>query len=315
MTIEYPSVLWSVLSCPYCKSRLIQKGRAAECTGCERRFGRSSFGQLDLRLDESRPYPLVFEVGSTLASSEVDFGVLSENPAPAVDWKGVDVPRHLNSEMLSWFPRASHDDSMVLDLGCGRSPHRNVCEHAGFTYVGLDYSSEQAPLLGDAHLLPFDDSVFEFVLSVAVLEHVRFPFCAMAEVFRVLKPGGSFIGTVAFLEPFHSDSFYHHTHLGVLNCLDFAGFSVQAIAPSKDWSVLSAQAPALFPVMPRWLSRWLVLPLEALHRVYLLVINRLLRGFPGRRSPPAVVLPHRTTGAFTFITCKPGSARARRRVG
>ncbi len=168
--------------------------------------------------------------------------------------------------------RAGHPDGgreLALDLGCGAQVHQEVCELAGFEYVGLDYSTPEAMLLGDAQALPFRDGAFAFVLTIAVLEHVPFPLLMMREAHRVLRPGGRLLGTVAFLEPFHQDSLHHHTHLGTLHALRFAGFRVEHIAPSGGWSGLEAQAHmGLFPSAPRWLARLLVAPLLALHRLW-----------------------------------------------
>ena len=163
----------------------------------------------------------------------------------------------------------------------------------------MDYESDKASILGDAHSLPFKDESFEFVLSIAVLEHVRFPFVMMREVFRVLRPGGVFIGTVAFLEPFHRDSFYHHTHLGVYNSLKEGGFKIEKISPSDKWTVLVAQASMiLFPKMPLFLSKLLVMPIQFIHKCWW----KLGSIFSEKASELTRI--NSTTGAFTFIARK-----------
>ena len=53
----------------------------------------------------------------------------------------------------------------------------------------------------DAEALSMGDQTFDFVLSCDVLEHVATPQAAIAEVFRVLRPGGELFLSI----PFHAD--------------------------------------------------------------------------------------------------------------
>jgi SAM-dependent methyltransferase len=51
-------------------------------------------------------------------------------------------------------------------------------------------------LRGDATMLPFADSSFDVVITSEVLEHIQDDVAAIAEMVRVLKPGGHFAATV-----------------------------------------------------------------------------------------------------------------------
>lgn len=53
----------------------------------------------------------------------------------------------------------------------------------------------------DLQALSFPDASFDLVVSSDVLEHVRRPIEAFAEIFRVLKPGGLNLFTVPLQEP------------------------------------------------------------------------------------------------------------------
>ena len=188
---------------------------------------------------------------------------------------------------------------MMLDLGCGDTVHRNVCEHAGFDYVGIDYYDEKAPVYADAHALPFKDNSFDFILSIAVLEHIRFPSVMMKEAHRVLKPNGLFLGTVAFLEPFHGDSFYHHSHLGTYNSLQEGGFNIISISPNAKWTVLDAQANmGLFPQMPNPISKSIVMPVKLMHKLWW-----KLGELASRNASPETRVRN-TTGSFAWIAEK-----------
>lgn len=53
--------------------------------------------------------------------------------------------------------------------------------------------------------LPFEEAVFDFVVSNQVLEHVEGdPQAAIDETHRVLKPGGFAIHTTCFINPIHA---------------------------------------------------------------------------------------------------------------
>lgn len=270
--------LWNILACPHCGRALRGTNDDVTCSICNSRYNYTKSGSIDLRLQRPKAYQYDCELGtSLLQESGFDFDKSPKNSNPEVDFSNFVVPRHLSREIMSHFPRAKTDKSLMLDLGCGNMVHQGISEFAGFEHVGVDYDSSEAPILGDAHALPFKDDSFELILSIAVLEHIRFPFIMLKEVFRVLKPDGIFIGTVSFLEPFHWNSFYHHTHLGTYNSLKEGGFKIEHIFPNKKWLVLESQAVmGLFPLMPRLFSKLLVMPIQILHKIWWRFCNYIL---------------------------------------
>jgi SAM-dependent methyltransferase len=92
---------------------------------------------------------------------------------------------------------------VVLDCGAGR---RNVYYSNVVNYEIVDYDT--VDIVGVAEVLPFKNDSFDGVISIAVLEHLRHPFRAAAEIIRVLKPGGRLICCVPFLQPLHG--YPHH---------------------------------------------------------------------------------------------------------
>lgn len=209
--------------------------------------------------------------------------------------------KKINKKQLDFRLRKKKSyNEIMLDLGCGSTIHKEDCEHAGFEYVGFDYNSPNASILGDAHAIPFKNNSFRFILSIAMLEHIQYPFIVIKEVLRVLEPKGLFIGSVAFLEPFHSKSYYHHTHLSVLNLLNFAGFDIKYISPNAKWTVLKAQSYFLFPGLPRQISKGLIMPLSVFHRIWWKIIYFLTHSSHVNEIHRLL----RTTGSFYFIAKK-----------
>jgi SAM-dependent methyltransferase len=302
-----PSI-WKLLACPACGGELAQRSNGAACGRCGAEYTGNEH-QLDVRLHSPRTSAMDFDLYTPLLPADgFDFGPLRANSNPQIaEYAQIPIPRllrsgnRLNSELLSYFPRSSAGGSM-LDLGCGDKDFQDVCRHTNLDYVGLDYSGARPDLLGDAHALPFKDESFDFVVSFAVLEHLRYPFVAMREAFRVLKPGCVFIGSVAFLEPFHMDSYAHLTHLGTYNVLNHAGFDVQVVAPNQEWSALHALGNMiLFPRLPKALCDLLVAPMYWLHRLWWKLGHVV---DPKPRTSEAYRLPA-TTGGFRFVARKP----------
>ena len=255
--------------CPYSLGRLnFEKDKAiSETSGDEYPI---KDGRIDLRLKRPKKVSVDFTLGQGLDLTEIPFTYLAENLQKEVDFEGVKVPYHLSKEMLSYIPRAKNDNSYVLDLGCGTGLHRGVCEKAGYKYIGMDYASPQAAFWGDGHALPFADASIDFVISIAVLEHVQYPWIMASEVRRVLKPGGRFIATLSFLEPFHEVSYYHVSHAGLLNNLTIAGWKkVIAIAPQKNWEGFEALSVMhYFSSLPLPLIKAFIYPYYLLHRMW-----------------------------------------------
>ena len=182
-----PSAVWPALRCPNCGGKVHVHDEGASCSPCAIDYGRSESGILDLRPRTQKTVHGKAVIGKPLVDDAAfTFEVLRPKKDPEVDFSGVDVP--ISRNLLSYFPKAKSSDSLALDIGCGDVVHRGICEHAGFNYVGLDYQTAKAPMLGDAHALPFADQSFDFILSFAVLEHIQYPHVMMSEAFRVLKP-------------------------------------------------------------------------------------------------------------------------------
>jgi len=111
----------------------------------------------------------------------------------------------------------------VLDVACGAGFGLDMLSRAGVFATGVDY--DQAPLAdrrigatrtvvqADATCLPFNTQSFDVVVSFETIEHVNNAGALVAEIRRVLKPGGPLILSTpnrAFREsanPFHIREF------------------------------------------------------------------------------------------------------------
>lgn len=108
--------------------------------------------------------------------------------------------KKITRKYLEVFLERHKSDERTLDIGAGGSSYGRLFPNR----VTVDIDPERKPdIVADAHHLPFKDSDFSIVLCTEVLEHMREPRLAIAEMRRVLKPKGTLILTTRFVYPLH----------------------------------------------------------------------------------------------------------------
>jgi SAM-dependent methyltransferase len=140
-----------------------------------------------------------------------------------------------------------HCRGRVLDAGAGRGAYRDMLLQHAKEYVGMDVSQSTATsVVGDAQCLPLTDTSFDTVFCSQVLEHVPRPWNALAEMKRVLKPGGHLILTVPHISWLHNEphDYYRYTKHGLRFLLNQAGFEEVKMKPAGGLLSLLGHIPA-----------------------------------------------------------------------
>lgn len=106
----------------------------------------------------------------------------------------------------------------ILEIGVGMGSDHFRFASAGNRMTGLDLSREHLrqstrhleleglstlPVYGDAENMPFPSASFDLVYAFGVLHHTPHTDVALAEVYRVLRPGGT-----ALISLYHRDSWF-----------------------------------------------------------------------------------------------------------
>jgi SAM-dependent methyltransferase len=130
--------------------------------------------------------------------------------------------------------------SRVLDVGAGEAPYAELFAHTD--YVTLDWEGSLHPgaraadVTASADAIPLPDASFDVVVLTQVLEHVRRPGSVLAEIARVLRPGGRLLATVPFVWELHEEphDYWRFTPYALAALLEDAGLEAVAIEPRSD---------------------------------------------------------------------------------
>jgi SAM-dependent methyltransferase len=150
----------------------------------------------------------------------------------------------------------------VVDLGCGRGDSVDAFRAVDPTvrWIGVEVGDSEYETRSDVELrifdgvrLPFEDASIDVVFSKQVLEHVERPHELIADVARVLRPGGVFAGSTSHLEPYHGRSTMNLTPYGLKRLLERSGLELETVMPGIDAPTLMLRRLLRGP---RCFDRW-----------------------------------------------------------
>jgi len=174
--------------------------------------------------------------------------------------------KRLIPDFVASFP----PDALLVNLGSGDTdfgPHVMNMDIGRFEHVDV---------VGVAEHLPFVDASFDGVVVQAVLEHVEDAETVLSEAARVLKPGGSILIEVPFMQGYHAapNDYRRYTEHGLRAAVEAHGLTVDAsgvaVGPASAMAWVATEFLALLLSgrsatgyrLARLATRWVAAPLK-----------------------------------------------------
>lgn len=171
--------------------------------------------------------------------------------------KKTKYPAKFCRELFSKYPITSK----ILDVGCGNGDFTTELLNMGFDVQGIDIG-DSSPL-GERFTkvdiqhqkYPFPDNQFDVVFSKSVIEHLRDPDYMVDEIYRILKPGGTFVCLTPSWKHSYREQFYiDHTHV-----TPFTRYSLETICELSGFNAKCSyfyQLPLLWKYPIFGIFRW-----------------------------------------------------------
>jgi SAM-dependent methyltransferase len=149
----------------------------------------------------------------------------------------------------------------LLDIGCGHKPYAGLFVNQISAHLGIDYPLTVAQHMSGSYLMPDVDvygtgealplkrNSIDTVLCTQVMEHSPEPDRAMAEMARVLRPGGYLLLTVPQEWGLHQEphDYYRYTRYGLDYLAHKHGLEIEYIEARGGFWAMMGQ---------RWSAYW-----------------------------------------------------------
>jgi SAM-dependent methyltransferase len=183
---------------------------------------------------QQREHALVSENGICSYPLRNGVPIFIANPHSVRNYPADHASNPLSEDALSFIKASS---GRVLNLSAGGSDVKRP------NVVELEYGLfRNTDVVADAHCLPFCDGVFSACICMNAFEHYRCPRTVLAEVHRVLEPGGRLFLHTAGLQPLHEPPFhfYNVTRYGLEEWLK--DFKILELGVSSNFNPIYALA-------------------------------------------------------------------------
>jgi SAM-dependent methyltransferase len=165
-------------------------------------------------------------------------------------------------------------NGVLLDFGCGSKPYIslfNVDEYIGmdFENPGHPHINENIDVYYDGKNIPFGDNHFDSILCSEVVEHVFNLDDILAELNRVLKPGGKMLMTCPFAWNEHEipNDFARYTKFALIHKFEQNGFELISYSKSGNFLSTVFQLLTLYFYERSAKSWYRIMPLRVFYKV------------------------------------------------
>ena len=235
-----------VFRCTNCKSEsLVLKDTVQVCTACNTSYPILHNKFTFIKVDETVVTDGLDKIKYVVKKYRKLYNLLVDIISPVYPQVSIHLRRILKQEIEG-------KNLMAINLGAGYSDISDSVYNVDL----LPYDSVN--VICDIENLPFKDNSIDYILNVAVLEHVPNAPAAIAEIYRVLKPGGKLYCFIPFMQAFHASpyDFNRYTYEGMK--VQFQKFDIQKIHTIGPTS-------GMLWIVQEWLAMMLSFGIKPLH--------------------------------------------------